>query len=751
MINFINENLISNKQRLKKERKRRLEENEDIKTSKDLSLENRLWMLLYDVGMTSLNEGRECKIKYGKEPNTQEKKVDIISESNDVRMYIECSIQNDSIKKIKTWSSEVEDIRKYDNQKKMNVVFIYCTDQELNTTEKKILKEKGIKLINEKTIEYFNTLLLINPKITYYQLLGYLLQDEQIKSKEKFFEVPVIKCKYGPKKDCFLFGIQPSNLIPLSNVLHRKFENDDFQSKNNTSYQRLIKKQKIKEIKKFIDDQRGVFPTNIIVSFERDVQFKKENELNGIQFGTLKIPNKFHTISIIDGQHRLFGYLDLEYADTDLIYVIGFEKMDLNTQIETFVNINEKQTKVSSSLMWDLSSEILDPSDLKFKISTIVKQLNEDPNSPFYGLVEYDSSPILSKTKNKLTLESICTSIKSLNIFGDLDLIFKQLKVNDDKDYSKKNIINLFFGIIKESNIEHWEREDKTLNLIRSNQGIGSLFILLRKFLEYIDENYKKDLKEDYFKTYENVFKELLTPVNVFFSQIDTKEKVKEKKRIGEGGKVEMFKEYCKLISKKNSNFYLEENEKEKFDLILEDLIKNNEKSNLEVKESFFIDCDNYRNTGNLEKNESMTTKIVKTIIAFMNQYNGGDLLIGIKNPTNEDIKIVGIDETDLKKYGNYDKYKNAITQKLNDPKIERLGRMPELTIKKYEDKTILLIEVKGLPRKRFEDNDLCLYDGDIQVRRNDNTQKLSVSELKNHCISVLQDFDQNQQDLEDE
>ena len=205
------------------------------------------------------------------------------------------------------------------------------------------------------------------------------------------------------------------------------------------------------------------------------------------------------------------------------------------------------------------------------------------------------------------------------------------------------------------------------------------------------------------------------------------------------------------LFSKKNTNFYLEETEKEKFDLILEDLSKNNEKSNLEVKESFFIDCDNLRNTGNLEKNESMTTKIVKTIIAFMNQYNGGDLLIGIKNPINEDIKIVGIDETDLKKYENHDKYKNAITQKLNDPKIERKGKMPVLTIKKYEGKTILLIEVKGLPRQRFIDNDLCLYDGDIQVRRNDNTQKLSVSELKNHCISVLQDFDQNQQDLEDE
>ena len=55
MISFINENLISHKQRLKKERKRRLDENEDIKTTKDLSLENRIWMLLYDVGMTSLN------------------------------------------------------------------------------------------------------------------------------------------------------------------------------------------------------------------------------------------------------------------------------------------------------------------------------------------------------------------------------------------------------------------------------------------------------------------------------------------------------------------------------------------------------------------------------------------------------------------------------------------------------------------------------------------------------------------------
>src|SRR5699024_2467702 len=147
-------------------------------------------------------------------------------------------------------------------------------------------------------------------------------------------------------------------LIPLSTVPHRKL---DFEDDLNQNYQRLVKKTKVNAIKRFIKEQRGIFPTNIIISIESDKHNFKPNgkAINDIQHGTLTLPRKYQSINVIDGQHRLFAYDGLEQAEKDLIYVVAFDKMNLEDQIETFININEKQTKVSPSLLWDLYPSIL--------------------------------------------------------------------------------------------------------------------------------------------------------------------------------------------------------------------------------------------------------------------------------------------------------------------------------------------------------------------------------------------------------
>ena len=64
-----------------------------------------------------------------------------------------------------------------------------------------------------------------------------------------------------------------------------------------------------------------------------------------------------------------------------------------------------------------------------------------------------------------------------------------------------------------------------------------------------------------------------------------------------------------------------------------------------------------------------------------MNQFQGGDLLIGIKDPKDNNVEIVGINNTDLVQYQNPDKYKNAITQKLIKS-IEGHTILPTLNIK---------------------------------------------------------------------
>ena len=81
--------------------------------------------------------------------------------------------------------------------------------------------------------------------------------------------------------------------------------------------------------------------------------------------GTLYIPNKYKTAWIIDGQHRLFGYANLD--DNFLaqnIFVVAFEKMPIEEEANLFVTINHEQKSVPKNLLDDLEGETIALSNL---------------------------------------------------------------------------------------------------------------------------------------------------------------------------------------------------------------------------------------------------------------------------------------------------------------------------------------------------------------------------------------------------
>ncbi len=736
---------------LKKERRRRQETSFDI----DELIENQVWEFLFKIGFSKLNIGRECEVSYGKEISSLIiKKVDIIGESKEARLYIECTTQKDSISKIKSWISDVEGIRKYENgnpdTNNKNVVFIFFTTQELNKSDKKKLKEKGIALLNRTVLDYFNELIKLYKNLAYYQFLAYLLNGKTIKIFDKEdLEIPAIKSKYSNREYCYLFGIQPAKLIPLASVLHRKLNIDNDISEN---YQRLVKKQKIKEIKKFITEQRGIFPTNIIISFETKGSdfFKPQGaKINDIQFGILTLPRQYQSITIIDGQHRLFAYDGLEESEKDLIYVVAFHKLKPEKQVQTFININEKQTKVSASLMWDLYPSILEPSDvnyIKARISLLVKKLNDDKESALNGVIQYDSAEYSNKG-SKITLESICTAIKSENLFSVVEGILDKNEIKIKREETLYEVFKDYFDSIKALYPEHWDRKEKTKNLLRSNQGIGAFIKLHKEILKYLD---KKDVfnpasrnnnaKEWYFK--------MLEPVGVLIKGLKTTEEIKRFKRIGEGGKQQIFVDFVKSIHKSFSDFgknIIEKLEDEELERKRNEIYQNGEHNTLEAKESFFSNTKRLKATGQLERNSDDAIRgIIKTVVAFSN-YKGGEIIVGLNDP---ELDYIGIDNTDLILYKDWDKLKQAISQKI-DSETENLVRRPEIIKIIHNNKTFAIIKVNGVGKKRFEDQDLVVlkHNNNCYKRENGDSILIKPNEIKKYCNSVLKEMELEQED----
>lgn len=122
----IQDNFTDSTTLLKKEKKRR----QLTSFNTDELIENQIWIFLYEIGFTKLNIGRQCLVTFGKDnANFQTKNVDIIAESTEARLYIECTTQQESTTKIKSWIAESDSIRKYEannsDTSRKNIVYIY--------------------------------------------------------------------------------------------------------------------------------------------------------------------------------------------------------------------------------------------------------------------------------------------------------------------------------------------------------------------------------------------------------------------------------------------------------------------------------------------------------------------------------------------------------------------------------------------------------------------------------------------------
>lgn len=134
-------------------------------------------------------------------------------------------------------------------------------------------------------------------------------------------------------------------------------------------YQREIDDKHCKKIIKFMKENDFFFPTAIICAC--DDKYTEETKLR-----------------IVDGQHRVEAFRLLLEDDKQKekfekmeLPIIVLEQVDINKEIETFVNINKKGKKVDTSLAVVLKHTITDKDDLdkrKAKIEFLAVETGHD-------------------------------------------------------------------------------------------------------------------------------------------------------------------------------------------------------------------------------------------------------------------------------------------------------------------------------------------------------------------------------------
>lgn len=428
------------------------------------------------------------------------------------------------------------DIEKYSENQYL-IKYLYFSQNELNFSKEEAGLYPLIKFVEPSYLEYFNRMVQCIHKSVKYEVYRFLqINSNQIgsnttESKKKCISATII----SPKESTGLnngvrivsFMMSADTLIKNSYVLRKDNWEDSI-----TLYQRLIQKDKIKGIRRFLAKKQEAFYNNIIVSLPSKVYFLDENDcqihldsIGKYDVCKMMLPDEMNSICIIDGQHRVYAHYEGEKTDPDEIQISNLRKKlhllvtglvfpesmsDVQkAQIESgiFLDINTNAKPVPPDVLLHIK-ELKDPlSDIGIARAVIERLNKEDIFLHMFELSALDERKIKTASIIKFALRYLVTieSKEKKSLFDYLDGDKIKLKELNDQEYNSYidfcvKQIRLYFSALRDSHKQEWSDESSKLLSVISLNG----FIIA--YNRYIDQKNLGDF--DFFR---NRFKNLHT------------------------------------------------------------------------------------------------------------------------------------------------------------------------------------------------------------------------------------------------
>lgn len=267
-------------------------------------------------------------------------------------------------------------------------------------------------------------------------------------------------------------------------------------------YQRMLDGKRTAGIQQNIENSRGLsFPNSILIKspkLSEHIYDKSEcPKITKIKFQTNYCSSK-----IIDGQHRLLGFskLDPQKLEEYYLTVIALPKIDINTEVATFIDINSKQKRMDNNLILYLKSDFPWPNNsrerMEQKCVNVAKKLNQKilENRIYFGTADESRGDKITLVTIKSTLimnnQILSTEdemVKKISrIFKDLHEIMPELV--ETKGFFKQNQgIRFLFRLI---------------NLFERNRNSGRISITQKDFLKDVNQvmnlEFLKHIKDFY-------------------------------------------------------------------------------------------------------------------------------------------------------------------------------------------------------------------------------------------------------------
>lgn len=195
--------------------------------------------------------------------------------------------------------------------------------------------------------------------------------------------VPAIKCNQNGR--FFYVAILPSDVLRNMCFVSRKKEEPI------KGFQRLLNQKRATDIANYLDINKGVIPSSLILSAQENSKMCFDEEKNILSFEIAK-----ESLMVIDGQHRLYGLL--EARNTYEIPVAIFTKLNSFDEVKLFIDINTTQKGVPTALILDIKGQAGTETELEERQRHLFDKLNSDSALAGYLLPNESRTGMISRT-----------------------------------------------------------------------------------------------------------------------------------------------------------------------------------------------------------------------------------------------------------------------------------------------------------------------------------------------------------------
>lgn len=310
---------------------------------------------------------------------------------------------------------------------------------------------------------------------------------------ERIIERRALKIMQSAETPLFLFALAAEEIEQIADVA--RISRDELGKL--LGYQRPEKKNHVKQILDYLDSGDVLFPNGLILALPPSVHFKSSRgpgTNDGLATaGTLEIPLAVgdgpRPAWIVDGQQRSIA-LSRTKNKRLAVPVAGFIAEGIEIQRDQFLRVNTVSplpTALVNELLPEVSAAPSNRLSARKLPSALVDMLNQDPASPFHGLIKRASTEQTQRRATVVTdtslLEALRESIESPS--GSL-FPFRNLATNTTDTEGIRSLLIAYWTGVAETFPSAWGLPP-TRSRLMHGVGIRSMSRLMERVMINLD------------------------------------------------------------------------------------------------------------------------------------------------------------------------------------------------------------------------------------------------------------------------